>query len=206
MAKPRVFIYFTFYGNIARNNCFCHNPLFIESTKFGSIMKSVTFIFLIFTFILVSCSKNHTEQYLNEVETMIEAVPDSALILLNQMPQEVLTDKSNSAHYALLLSIAFDKNYIDKTNDSLICIAENYYKSTNDYFRLMQSYYYHGRICYNAKNYSQSLCLMIKSFDCAEELNNYYWKGRIAEQISNIYGANYHGKEAIHYAKFRMII
>lgn len=158
------------------------------------------FVFLILT-MLVSCSDSAIEQRLGDVECMMDLYPDSALILLNQMPQEVLTDKSNSAHYALLLSIAFDKNYIDKTNDSLICIAENYYKSTNDYFRLMQSYYYHGRICYNAKNYSQSLCLMIKSFDCAEELNNYYWKGRIAEQISNIYGANYHGKEAIHYAK-----
>lgn len=195
------YIRFTFYNNVAKDNCFCHNPHFIESAKFWSIMKSVTFLLLIFTIILGSCSKNHTEQHLNEIETIIETAPDSALILLNQMPQEELSDKSTSAHYALLLSIALDKNYIDITNDSLICIAENYYKSADDYFRLMQSYYYHGRICYNAKNYTQSLCLMIKSFDCAEDLNNYYWKGRIAEQISNIYGANYHGKEAIHYAE-----
>lgn len=164
-------------------------------------MKYSTIIFFLFAFIGVSCSENNSEQRLNEVEAILETAPDSALFLLKQIPQEELTDKSNSAHYALLLSIAFDKNYIDKTNDSLICIAENYYKSTNDYFRLMQSYYYHGRICYNAKNYSQSLCLMIKAFNSAEYLNNFYWKGRIAEQISNIYGANYHGKEAIHYAE-----
>lgn len=164
-------------------------------------MKYLTILFILLAFIGVSCSKNNTEQRLNEVEAILETAPDSALFLLKQIPQEELTDKSSSAHYALLLSIALDKNYIDETNDSLICIAENYYKSADDYFRLMQSYYYHGRICYNAKNYSQSLCLMIKSFDCAEDLNNFYWKGRIAEQISNIYGANYHGKEAIHYAE-----
>ncbi len=164
-------------------------------------MKYSTIIFILFTFIGVSCSKNYTEQRLNEVEATLETTPDSALNLLKQIPQEELTDKYHSAYYALLLSIALDKNYIDETNDSLICIAENYYKSTDDYFRLMQSYYYHGRICYNAKNYSQSLCYMLKSFDCAEDLNNHYWKGRIAEQISNIYGANYHGKEAIHYAE-----
>ncbi len=89
-------------------------------------MKYSTIIFILFTFIGVSCSKNYTEQRLNEVEATLETTPDSALNLLKQIPQEELTDKYHSAYYALLLSIALDKNYIDETNDSLICIAEHY--------------------------------------------------------------------------------
>lgn len=164
-------------------------------------MKSITYIFIIFVSILTGCSKNATQQTLAAIEHIMQSYPDSALIMLNQISQEELKDNESKAHYALLRSQALDKNYIDITDDSLVLIAENYYKSSDDNFYLMLSYYYHGRVRYNDSDYAQSLCLMTKAFDCADRLNDYYWKGRIAEQISNIYGTNFHAKESVHYAK-----
>lgn len=164
-------------------------------------MKHILIIIVIAT-CLISCS-HHSKHWdtLVNIESIIEERPDSALAILEQIDKAELSTDEEKACYALFLSMALDKNYIDLTNDSIIVIAEDYYRDTDNNHEKMLSYYYHARIFYNAKNYSKSLCLMIKSFDCADESNDYYWKGRIAEQISNIYGANYHGEEAIHYAE-----
>lgn len=164
-------------------------------------MKHILIIIVIAT-CLISCS-HHSKHWdtLVNIESIIEERPDSALAILEQIDKTELSTDEEKACYALFLSMALDKNYIDLTNDSIIVIAEDYYRDTDNNHEKMLSYYYHARIFYNAKNYSKSLCLMIKSFDCADESNDYYWKGRIAEQISNIYGANYHGEEAIHYAE-----
>lgn len=164
-------------------------------------MKSIAYIFIFLAFLLVGCSKNPITQRLADVESVMDLHPDSALMLLDSISQEDLKDSESNALYALLRSQALDKNYIDITNDSLILIAENYYKTSDDLFKLMLSYYYHGRVRYNGNDFPQSLCLMTKAFNCAEVLSDFYWKGRIAEQISNIYGTNYHGKESVYYAK-----
>ena len=165
------------------------------------VMKSLAYIFIFFAFLLVGCSKNPITQRLADVESVMDLHPDSALSLLDSISQEDLKDSESNALYALLRSQALDKNYIDITNDSLILIAENFYKNSDDSGKLMLSYYYHGRIKYNANDYPQSLCLMTKAFNCAEVRSDFYWKGRIAEQISNIYGTNYHSKESVYYAK-----
>ena len=164
-------------------------------------MKHILIIIVIAT-CLISCN-HHSKHWdtLVNIESIIEERPDSALAILEQIDKTELSTDEEKACYALFLSMALDKNYIDLTNDSIIVIAEDYYKDTDNNHEKMLSYYYHARIFYNAKNYSKSLCLMIKSYDCADDSNDYYWKGRIAEQISNIYGANHHGEEAIHYAK-----
>lgn len=164
-------------------------------------MKHILIIIVIAT-CLISC--NHHSKYwdtLVNIESIIEERPDSALAILEQIDKTELSTDEEKACYALFLSMALDKNYIDLTNDSIIVIAEDYYRDTDNNHEKMLSYYYHARIFYNAKNYSKSLCLMIKSYDCADDSNDFYWKGRIAEQISNIYDANYHGEEAINYAK-----
>lgn len=164
-------------------------------------MKHILIIIVIAT-CLISCN-HHSKHWdtLVNIESIIEERPDSALAILEQIDKTELSTDEEKACYALFLSMALDKNYIDLTNDSIIVIAEDYYRDTDNNHEKMLSYYYHARIFYNAKNYSKSLCLMIKSYDCADDSNDYYWKGRIAEQISNIYDANYHGEEAINYAK-----
>lgn len=164
-------------------------------------MKHILIIIVIAT-CLISCNHHsrHWDTLVN-IESIIEERPDSALAILEQIDKAELSTDEEKACYALFLSMALDKNYIDLTNDSIIVIAEDYYRDTDNNHEKMLSYYYHARIFYNAKNYSKSLCMMIKSFDCADESNDYYWKGRIAEQISNIYDANYHGEEAVHYAE-----
>ena len=51
----------------------------------------------------------------------MEAYPDSALRILENVEPQQLKTPANQAYYALLLTQARDKNYIVQTDDSDCC-------------------------------------------------------------------------------------
>ena len=74
---------------------------------------------------IVSCNdarKSETFRVLEDVDSFIEARPDSALAVLEGIEKSELTSKELEAKYALLLSQALDKNYIDLQSDSRIVL------------------------------------------------------------------------------------
>jgi hypothetical protein len=79
---------------------------------------------------------------LDEAETLMTESPDSAYTLLQTLPVDELHQDKNRARYALLYSQVLDKNYIDETNDSLINIAVEYYRTTDDVRSKFLSFYY----------------------------------------------------------------
>ena len=62
-------------------------------------------------------------------EELMNERPDSSLLLLSGIDQNNLKSKKEHARFALLLSQAYDKNYIDKIDDSLIYSAALYYSN-----------------------------------------------------------------------------
>ncbi len=71
--------------------------------------------------------------------------PDSSLYILKRIDSDKLSRRKDKAKYALLYSQALDKNYIDKTNDSLILVAVDYYQEHGTDQEKMLAYYYLGR-------------------------------------------------------------
>lgn len=72
---------------------------------------------------------------LQSAETVMEESPEQALEILDSLdPTGLSTDKAR-AKYALLMSMALDKNYVDLTTDSIITPAVKYYR-------------HHGRILF----------------------------------------------------------
>lgn len=66
---------------------------------------------------MLSCSHHSVHwEALRQVETSIEAQPDSdsALAALQRIDAQELTGKEERAKYALLLSMALDKNYVTR--------------------------------------------------------------------------------------------
>ena len=51
------------------------------------------------------------------MESYIEEKPDSALVTLEPIDLSELSGKEEKAKYALLYSMALDKNFIDKTQE-----------------------------------------------------------------------------------------
>ena len=102
---------------------------------------------------IVSCNgarRSETFRVLEDVDSYIEARPDSALAVLEGIDKSELTSKELEAKYALLLSQALDKNYIDLQSDSIIAPAVRYYENHGTPDERLLTHYYRGVIYLNA--------------------------------------------------------
>ncbi len=155
---------------------------------------------LLLILLAAGCSDSPARRSLDHAEAIMESHPDSALSILETVDPAELHSERSSARYALLYSQALDKNYIDLTDDSLICVAERYYEDKDDLRPLMLSYFYHGRVKENAGDLPQSLRLYIKSLECARLLGDDFWTGRVSTQIGLLYFDTDHNTEYLHYS------
>ena len=116
-------------------------------------MRIKNILLIITAITIVSCDdarKSETFRVLEDVDSYIEARPDSALAVLEGIDKSELTSKELEAKYALLLSQALDKNYIDLQSDSIIAPAVNYYKYHGTDDERFRTLYYAGRVYQNA--------------------------------------------------------
>ena len=116
-------------------------------------MRLRLLLLIITAITIVSCNdarKSETFRVLEDVDSYIEARPDSALAVLEGIDKSELTSKELEAKYALLLSQALDKNYIDLQSDSIIAPAVNYYKYHGTDDERFRTLYYAGRVYQNA--------------------------------------------------------
>ena len=77
----------------------------------------------------------------------------------------------------MLYSQALDKNYIDKTNDSLINIAVDYYRQTDEVRSKFLSYYYKGRIHWNAEENPEAMLAFMEAEQLVDALGDEYYAG-----------------------------
>ena len=95
----------------------------------------------------ISCvQEKEDNNVLRRVEACMELFPDSALSLLSQIDCPECLRGQQRADYALLLTQALDKNYLDSLqSDSLIMIAVEYYKQEGDKLKAGKAYFYYGK-------------------------------------------------------------
>ena len=105
---------------------------------------------------------------MNTAECLMETKPDSSFYLLSCIDKENLIGKEEHARYALLMSMALDKNYIDTTTFDILQPAIDYYlkKGTSD--QKIRTYYYQGRIYQNQNNYDCAMNSFIHGLDVAD--------------------------------------
>ena len=118
-------------------------------------MKRTLYQFLLLLLLLTGCNdpKSVTDA-LTRAEALMNEYPDSAWAVLNTLSPDEMEQNRTLAHYALLYTQAQDKTYRDETNDSLISIAVDYYRHTDDDARhKFLSYYYKGRVHFNVKGF-----------------------------------------------------
>ncbi len=151
---------------------------------------------------LVSCSQHskHRET-LAQVESYIEERPDSALTILQGMDKDELSGMEEKAKYALLLSMAMDKNYIDRTDFDVLQPAIDYYEDTDDKHHKMLAYYHLARIQFNNKEYSNSITNLLYAEDEAIDLGDDFHLGLIYRQFGDIYSMIYNGTESLNYSQ-----
>ena len=148
-------------------------------------------LLIIFSILLLAACTNSAlrtqHSALAKADSLMHTHPDSALALLQSISADSLTDEANRAYHALLLSQALDKNYIDKTDDSLINIAVAYYakrKLSREYFL---SLYYKGRILRNAGEYPKAMLAYVEAEKYKDFPDNAYLVGLLYKQLGNLH-------------------
>ncbi|MDE6026981.1 MAG: hypothetical protein K2G23_02785 [Muribaculaceae bacterium] len=100
---------------------------------------------------------------LNRAEDLMETHPDSSLQILNSIEKTNLSSSEEKARYALLMSMALDKNYIDTTTFDVLQPAIDYYLSKGTADEKMRTYYYQGCIFNNQGKFEKALDSFMKS-------------------------------------------
>ena len=90
--------------------------------------------------------------------------------ILKSVNTRELTTENQKARYALLYSIALDKNFIDVTSDSIIAPAVKYYERHGDRNTRFTCHYYEARIYENAGDLDKAL-LCISKAESIDTLN-----------------------------------
>ena len=157
---------------------------------------------LIAVSLLFSCSNinnNETALTLQKAEAFMNDRPDSALTLLQSIDKETLTSKELKARHALLISQAFDKNYIDLQSDSIIAPAVKYFEKSNDPEALFKAYYYHARVLSNAGRYTEAMQIYLKAEDMSEKVNDIFAIGLLHTQIGGLNSEYFNYTKALEY-------
>ena len=148
---------------------------------------------------MCSCSATNNDvlQLLNKAEQQMEQYPDSSLNTLNDIHPSMLESRADKARYALLKSMALDKNYIDVTSDSLTSVAIAYYKKHGTPDDKMKAYYYNGIVALNNNNYEEAMDNYISAETNVGSCTDHVFIGRLYNAKMMVYKEIYSIDEAI---------
>ena len=127
---------------------------------------------------LTACTRPADVPELDTADSLMEQRPDSALTLLRRIDTLRLTSRHDRARYAMLLSMALDKNYIDLKDFHVLQPAIDYYEDHGTPTEQMRTFYYQGRIYENAGNMSKALQTYLKALEKGKGSNDIPTKAR----------------------------
>ena len=119
--------------------------------KFGCIWTVFTAMILLVLLLAGGCRHDlEIDCQLDMAENLMEDRPDSSLSILEGIDMSELRGDRIKARYALLKSMALDKNYIDTTTFDVLQPAIDYYRKHGNADEKLRTYYYEGTIYDNA--------------------------------------------------------
>lgn len=139
-----------------------------------SIHKHISLIpELIAILALAACDRHSPAWEQMEVaEGLMNSKPDSALAVLNGIPASDIKGKETSARYALLKSMALDKNYIDTTAFDVLQPAIDYYLENGTPDERLRTYYYQGRIYQNQGDDDSAMLSFLNGCELKPEIQD----------------------------------
>lgn len=156
-------------------------------------------VFIVSALILLcGCSDPSVNRQLEAAEAVMEQHPDSALTILKAINGSRLRGEQRALH-ALLLSQAYDKNYIDVTSDTLISIATHYYESGNDKKHQMLAEYYRVVVYMNRHDYDKAISRAFDVIKLAEDVGDLSCLAQINHLIGRAYLFSYNEEGATEY-------
>lgn len=157
-------------------------------------MRQIIYAIIILYSILIilGCNGNKTTNKLmpelEQAEKVMFDHPDSALHLLESMEiPSSRTDKENHALWCLLTSQAKVKQLMKISSDSLVRIAYDYYKPTNNARRKAMSALYMGNINYNLGHIEEAMKYYLEGKSEVEKTEDYKTGYLIMSSLGKLY-------------------
>ena len=153
----------------------------------------ILYILIVCTALLnIRCNGNGTEktplQELVHAESVMFDHPDSALHILKSMPMpSARWDKENHALWCLLTTQAMYKQMMKISSDSLVSIAYEYYKPSDNTLRKAMSALYMGGVNYNLGNIEESVRFYLEAKTEMEKTNDYKLGYLVMSGLGRIY-------------------
>lgn len=148
-------------------------------------MKKLLYLGLLSVCVLLgSCVEKNVSNVFDKVEGYMDVCLDSALLLLEQIPHSEELRGKQRADYALLLTQARDKNYLDSLqSDSLIKIAVDYYKNGEDKVKAGKALFYYGKVMHLQDNDTLAIQAYLSALAKLEKTEEYKLQGFVHEYI-----------------------
>lgn len=153
---------------------------------------------ILFAFCFFSCQR-HSDNWdkICDIENYIESRPDSALTVLEAIDIRSLSSDEERAKHALYMSMALDKNYIDKTDFEVLQPAIDYYEEHGSATDKLRTFYYQGRIFYNRGETEKAMECLIKSIDLGDKSSDLRTKARNYTVQGTLYFLYYNWEKII---------
>lgn len=155
------------------------------NTRFKTNLSALVGLF----FLVISCSPtpDATVDSLSQAQKCMEAYPDSALRILQNIPFPENLHGKAQADYALLMTQAMHKNNLKYTSDSLISIALGYYGAYSmDPVAEGKAFFYYGKVMQSLDSVELAMKYYLKAKSILDETKEYKTLGLIAEGIGNL--------------------
>ena len=163
-------------------------------------MRIKNILLIITAITIVSCNdarKSETFRVLEDVDSYIEARPDSALAVLEGIDVEDLGSREEKAKYALLMSMALDKNYIDRTDFEVLQPAIDYYEDHGTATDKLRTFYYQGRIYQNGGDDEMAMECFVRAVEAGDGAEDCMTMARCLFSQGTLYQALYNWERVI---------
>ena len=139
-----------------------------------SIHKHISLIPALIAILALAACDRHSPAWeqMEVAEGLMNSKPDSALAVLNGIPASDIKGKETSARYALLKSMALDKNYIDTTAFDVLQPAIDYYLENGTPDERLRTYYYQGRIYQNQGDDDSAMLSFLNGCELKPEIQD----------------------------------
>lgn len=141
-----------------------------------------------FLSVLTGCDhKSPAWDTMDMAESLMNSRPDSVYSILSSIDKNMLGDDEERARYALLMSMALDKNYIDTTTFEVLQPAIDYYLENGSADERLRTLYYQGRIYINQSDFDMAMQCFLKAIDFKDECTDTltYANMLVAQSILN---------------------
>lgn len=163
-----------------------------------NVMRKLIVSTIMGAILLISCEQGEHGLMYN-AEALILERPEESFELLQSVSLSNLKSPGLRAKYALLMTQALDKNYIDVSSDSLIRFAVDYYDGTNNHYYKMLAFYYEGIVLLNAHYHAESAIYFEKAINEASIIDDYFYMGLSNRALSQIMNETNNYTQAIFY-------